>query len=405
MQELKVIGVENGALLAASEEGDRFRIIIDEVLQSRLRQTQTETTTGPKLSPREIQTHIRSGMSAEDVAAVTGASLDYVRRFEGPIVAEREYIVASALGVPVHTAIDPDPVDDAANFGSVIRERLAALGATDERWASWKEPDGGWMVKLSFTADEIDHDARWAFEPKKNALSPIGSEAIALSQQGEIKGALIPRLRAVGAETSAADISRFDSAAFTFRESLPEEILNDTAPQPEPIPYSRSIARDDAVSKAAIKRADEPKQSLSETADLLEALRRRRGEREAASAGDEETSGSAAGSTGMRLVDVPPEFHTPADGGRNNGSGDSAGPGGNAWANQAARSQTGQSQTGQTGQTQTAQIPTAPSPAAPSPAAQPSSNRTTGNHGKRGRASMPSWDEIVFGARTDDDLA
>jgi hypothetical protein len=406
MQELKVIGVENGALLAASEEGDRFRIIIDEVLQSRLRQTQTETATGPKLSPREIQTHIRSGMSAEDVAAVTGASLDYVRRFEGPIVAEREYIVASALGVPVHTAIDPDPVDDAANFGSVIRERLAALGATDERWASWKEPDGGWMVKLSFTADEIDHDARWAFEPKKNALSPIGSEAIALSQQGEIKGALIPRLRAVGAETSAADISRFDSAAFTFRESLPEEILNDTAPQPEPIPYSRSIARDDAVSKAAIKRADEPKQSLSETADLLEALRRRRGEREAASAGDEETTGTAAGftgigSTGMRLVDVPQDSHAPADGGRHNGSGDNVGAGGNAWANQAARSQANQ---GQATQTQTAQIPTVPSPAAPAPAAQPSSNRTTGSHGKRGRASMPSWDEIVFGARTDDDL-
>jgi hypothetical protein len=385
MQELKVIGVENGALLAASEEGDRFRIIIDEVLQSRLRQTQTESTTGPKLSPREIQMHIRSGMSAEDVAAVTGASLDYVRRFEGPIVAEREYIVASALAVPVHTAIDPDPVDETANFGSVIRERLAALGATDERWASWKEPDGGWMVKLSFTADTIEHDARWGFEPKKNALSPIGSEAIALSQQGEIKGSLIPRLRAVGAETSAADISRFDSAAFTFRESLPEEILNDTAPQLEPIPYSRSIARDDAVSKAAIKRADEPKQSLSETADLLEALRRRRGEREAASIGDE-TSG-AAPSTGMRLVDVPQDSSTESAAGVQQGSGESAG--GNAWANQAAKGQGASGGQGAQG----------------GQANQINANRTTGSHGKRGRASMPSWDEIVFGARTDDDLA
>jgi hypothetical protein len=27
-----------------------------------------------------------------------------------------------------------------------------------------------------------------------------------------------------------------------------------------------------------------------------------------------------------------------------------------------------------------------------------------GRRGSRGRASMPSWDEIVFGARTDDDL-
>ncbi|TFC31256.1 DUF3071 domain-containing protein [Cryobacterium sp. TMT1-3] len=386
MQELKVIGVENGALLAASEDGDRYRIAIDEVLQSRLRQTQTERTNAPKLSPREVQAHIRSGMSAEDVAAVTGASLEYVRRFEGPVVAEREYIVSSALSVPVHTAIDPDPVDENVNFGSVIRERLASLGATGERWASWKEPGGGWIVKLSFTADEIDHDARWGFEPKKNSLSPIGSEAIALSQQGELKGSLIPRLRAVGSETSAADVSRFDSNAFNFKESLADEILGDTSPNLEAVPYSRGAIRDDAVSKAAIKRAAEPAANMSETADLLESLRRRRGEREAAS------NGAAAKPTASASVQhpaqntVPPAAQTsaslrprraaPTDSAVTDES--SAAPAttpeptGNAWANQAARAQ----------------------------------ERT--NHGrttpKRGRASMPSWDEIVFGARTDDDL-
>ncbi|MFC5931408.1 DUF3071 domain-containing protein [Cryobacterium melibiosiphilum] len=388
MQELKVIGVENGALLAASEDGDRYRIAIDAVLQSRLRQAQIDPPAGPKLSPREVQAHIRSGMSAEDVAAVTGASLDYVRRFEGPVVAEREYMVSSALSVPVHTAIDPDPVDEDANFGSVIRERLATLGATNERWASWKEPGGGWIVKLSFTADEIDHDARWGFEPKKNALSPIGSEAIALSQQGELKGSLIPRLRAVGSETSAADVSRFDSGAFNFKESLADEILNDTAPHPDPIPYSRPLSTTDAVSKAAIKRAAEPPSSMSETADLLESLRRRRGEREAASF-DEGAARPATASTGRRR-EGSPEAAARADGA---GSVSAI----------SARS--------------AASVPSAVEPA-DKPAATPTRNiwatqaaqgakaqgRTPPAAGKRGRASMPSWDEIVFGARTDDDL-
>ncbi|PXA67765.1 septation protein SepH [Cryobacterium arcticum] len=376
MQDLKVIGVENGALLAASEEGDRFRIPIDAVLQSRLRQTQTDSSVRAKLSPREVQAHIRAGMSAEDVAAVTGASLDFVRRFEGPVVAEREYIVSSALSVPVHTAIDPDPADEPANFGGVIRERLASLGATNERWASWKEPGAGWIVKLAFTADDIDHDARWGFEPKKNSLSPIGSEAIALSQQGELKGALIPRLRAVGAETSLADVSRFDSGAFTFKESLPDDILNDTAPLHDPVPYARPAGTTEAVSKAAIKRADEPAQSLSETADLLESLRRRRGEREAAAgetgaaaqasdaAADAPRHERASAETGIRLVSDTP---TPAAADPAPERPDAAR---NVWASQAA---TGQPRTGQTG--------------------------------RRGRASMPSWDEIVFGARTDDDLA
>ncbi|TFD89301.1 septation protein SepH [Cryobacterium serini] len=385
MQELKVIGVENGALLAASEDGDRYRIAIDEVLQSRLRQTQTERVNAPKLSPREVQAHIRSGMSAEDVAAVTGASLEYVRRFEGPVVAEREYIVSSALSVPVHTAIDPDPIDENVNFGSVIRERLASLGATGERWASWKEPGGGWIVKLSFTADEIDHDARWGFEPKKNSLSPVGSEAVALSQQGELKGSLIPRLRAVGSETSAADVSRFDSNAFNFKESLADEILNDTSPNLEAVPHSRSLSRDDAVSKAAIKRAAEPASNMSETADLLESLRRRRGEREAASSADASASASASASAAKPMasasVSTPTQSLRPRPATSNDATvtdESSAAPAttpeptGNVWANQAARAQ----------------------------------ERT--NHGrtapKRGRASMPSWDEIVFGARTDDDL-
>jgi hypothetical protein len=319
-----------------------------------------------------VQAHIRAGMSAEDVAAVTGASLDFVRRFEGPVVAEREYIVSSALSVPVHAAIDPEPLDEPANFGSVIRERLASLGASNERWASWKEPGAGWIVKLAFTADDIDHDARWAFEPKKNALSPIGNEAVALSQQGELKGALIPRLRAVGAETSLADVSRFDSGAFTFKESLADDILNDTAPLHDAVPYSRPAATSEAVSKAAIKRAAEPAQSLSETADLLESLRRRRGEREA-SAGESRESATAeraerAATADIRPVDeatpdteTAPSAPAPAP---------AAAPTRNVWASQAA---TGQPRAAQTG--------------------------------RRGRASMPSWDEIVFGARTDDDLA
>ncbi|GAB3130474.1 septation protein SepH [Glaciibacter psychrotolerans] len=387
MQELKVIGVENGALLAASEEGDRFRIAIDEVLQSRLRQTQIESVSGAKLSPREIQAHIRSGLSAEDVADVTGASLDYVRRFEGPVLAEREYIVSSALGVPVHTALDSDPSESGATFGSVIRDRLASLGASDERWASWKEPAGGWILKLSFTADEIHHDARWGFEPKKNALTPMGSEAIALSQHGELKGGLIPRLRAVGAETSAADVSRFDSGAFTFKELQVDEVLNDTAPLPDPVPYARPGSTNDAAANAAISRAVEPTATLSETADLLEALRRRRGEREAAATPSPATaelpvisasavSPSATPSPAAALSPVP----APSTDGRDDITAHldrapdpqpatEAMP--NVWASQAAKAQA----------------------------------RTSTTPPKRGRASMPSWDEIVFGARSDDDLA
>lgn len=379
MQELKVIGVEDGALLVASDDGARFRIVVDDVLQSRIRQAQPEQHTGPRIPPREIQAHIRGGMSAEDVAQVTGASVEYIRRFEGPVLAEREHMVNSALAVPVAIVVEADS-DEPASFGQAIRDRLAKLGASGERWASWKDEERGWIVKLEFTADEIDHDARWGFEPRKQALAPLNAEAVTLSQQGELKGGLIPRLRAVD-----GDESRFDSGAFTFDE--PEHGEFDTAPQLEPLPYARTTpVSSPAVARAAIKRADEPAPAMGETADLLEALRRRRGEREAVADEDSLVPASTQHPP-TPLAPVPPVSPvSPVE------SAPVAAQPELPLEDQAAQ------------------------PASPQAEAEPDKTAaarsiwggkaSSGRAGKRGgRASMPSWDEIVFGARTDDDLA
>jgi hypothetical protein len=353
MQDLRVIGVENGALLVASEDGTRYRIAIDEVLQSKLRKAVPDPGAGRKLAPREIQSHIRSGMSAQDVASITGVPIEYIQKFEGPVLAEREYIVESALGVAVHTAVESDPASEGSTFGTVIRERLYDLGATGERWASWKEVGGGWVVKLAFTAEQIDHDARWHFDPKKAALAPVNSEAITLSQQGEIAGALIPRLRAVGGEERVPDSSRFDSGAFTDSD-LAGRGADDRG---DVDLLAASAETPSAISSAAINREPTPDVVESnQTADLLEALRRRRGERETANFDEEMSDHPSAG--GIRLVDIPLEgFSDIRDSlDRNEVSGH-----------------------------------TAPQPAA------------IQSKARKGRASMPSWDDIVFGARSEDD--
>jgi hypothetical protein len=358
MQELKVIGVENGSLLVASDDGAQYRVEVDETVQSRLRASMPDPGPLRRLAPREIQAQIRAGMTAEDVARVTGASLEYIKRFEGPVLAEREYVVESALNVPVHIAVETDPLASGATFGSVIRERLAEAGATGERWASWKEEGSGWVVKLSFTAEQIDHDARWRFDPRKSALAPLNNEAETLSRQGELTGSLIPRLRAVDARDRVADESRFDSGAFAehdlTHESAHESAQQDTAPHLEAVPYGRIGAASEDTSAPTAPTA--PAVQTAQTADLLEALRRRRGERESAQYDDLEEAMADHPSTGsIRLVEVPlPDL------------GDD-------------------------------EHPTAPQPAVP----QSIHSRSS----KRGRAAMPSWDEIVFGARSDDDPA
>lgn len=337
MEELKVIGVESGSLLVASEDGTRYRVAIDDVLQSRLRQVSPAPGDARKLSPREIQAQIRAGMSAEDVAAITGADLEYVQRFEGPVLAEREFVIESALAVPVQLAGDTDPLTGGATFGTVIRKRLADAQAIGERWASWKEEGGGWIVKLTFVAEQVDHDARWSFDPKKSTLAPLNQEAISLSQQGDLPATLIPRLRAVPLDEQA-DSARFDSGAFSVNS--PD---TDTGPMHDPVPYGR--IGDDAAPRK------------NQTADLLEALRKRRGERDPMDPEQEESIAAHPSTGTVRLIDVPLDAaDEPVDAQR------------------------------------------------PKPSARTRDSGAHGRRGGKGRQAMPSWDEIVFGARTDDDL-
>ena len=278
MENVTIVGTEAGVLVLATESGERFALPIDDVLHREIRRaTRQSEPTAQRLaaSPRDIQAQIRAGLTAPEVAALLGISVDDVIRFEGPVLAEREHVIGQALAVPVLIGSDVEP-DAQPTFGTAIRAKLSEVEASAERWASWKD-DTGWIIKLEFTANEVEHDARWSFDPRRSALAPLNADATQLSRQGSLPDGLIPRLRAVEAERQASpykDDSRFDSGAFGPRLLPAPEADVDDSIAPE-----RSTA---AVQDAAIKRAPESATTSPETADLLEALRRRRGQRETA---------------------------------------------------------------------------------------------------------------------------
>jgi len=343
MEQLKVIGIEDGALVLATEAGDRYTLAVDETLRAQLRRVQRDAE--PRVArpgPKEIQSHIRSGLSTEEVATLLGIRVEDVERYEAPVLAEREYIVGQALAVPVLIGGELEP-DAQPTFGAAVRAKLAEAGASGERWTSWRETTG-WIVKLEFTANEIEHDARWSFEPRRSTLAPQNADAVQLSRQGSLPEGLIPRLRALDS-SPLKDSSRFDSGAFGPRH-LPEPDADIPAPD-----VRQPVAP--AVQQAAIKRAPDQSVTSAETADLLEALRRRRGQREPMPGEEESSSAPAAprGSSPVALFDaLEPGYDE-------------------------------------------------------QPAVEPEDSATDepADQGRRkGRTSMPSWDEIVFGARTED---
>ncbi|MEZ3161021.1 septation protein SepH [Microbacterium sp. BWT-B31] len=358
MEQLKVIGTEDDALVLATESGERFTLPVDDALRFELRRTRRDRAPEPrvsKASPREIQMHIRAGLSAEEVASLLGAKVEDIARYEGPVLAEREHIVGQALAVPVLMGGELEQ-DALPTFGAAVRAKLTEAGATGERWTSWKEPTG-WIVKLEFSANEVAHDARWSFDPRRTILSPLNADAVQLSRQGSLPDGLIPRLRAL--ETvPPRDDTRFDSGAFGPRRPPEADMASPELPAP--------VAP--AVQQAAIKRATEPVVTSAETADLLEALRRRRGQREPFPGIDEVPSTPTSKSPVALFDALEPGYDDTI-----------------------------------------VEAPAGEQPATPArhePA--PSSLRldpapTTEGAGRRkGRAAMPSWDEIVFGARTDD---
>jgi len=362
MDELTVIGAENGALVVVGADGSRFRVPITEALHTALRQNRPAAPAAHRVGPREVQALIRKGLTAAEVASQTGEPVEYIQRFEGPVLAEREYVVTAARTVSVAVATDADS-GAIGTFGSAIDQRLTGIGARDVRWESRKQ-DAHWIVSVSFLDSDIARTAVWGFDPKKSTLVPANHEAQSLSQQGEAPAPLMPRLRAVPADALAG--SRFDSGAFAPAVDAARPVL----------PIARA--------ERPIARIAEPDtadtQDVGNTADLLEALRRRRGEREAAPVEEWESSRAAHPSTGsIRIVEVPIDPMVTADhelsdhqfDDQTNEMGDSA-------IDEAVV----------TGRDATT-------------AAHP----PTKSASRRGRAVMPSWDEIVFGARPDEDPA
>ncbi len=108
MPELRVVAVSNDGtrLVLKAADSTEYTLPIDERLRAavrgdRPRLGQIEIEVESHLRPRDIQARIRAGASAEEVAQLAGIPVDRVRRFEGPVLAERAFMAERARKTPV----------------------------------------------------------------------------------------------------------------------------------------------------------------------------------------------------------------------------------------------------------------------------------------------------------------
>jgi len=248
MQELRLVGVheDGGHLLLNGENGSTFSLPINEALRMAVSRPmeQPKISTPPPpagkpvvpLSPRDIQSRIRSGATAQDIVDESGQDLAQVLRYESPVRAERDYMAILAQRVEVSSALPSHDSyrsafgDNPAQLGDMVAYRLQAYGVDPNavEWDAWRRPDGLWNVVARFdlavdaqVAVGEEPPAQWTFNPSRKTVLNTNRWAQLLSELEPLDGPLPTR------RLSAVADYVFDFEAQKTQDAAPEEDSSD----------------------------------------------------------------------------------------------------------------------------------------------------------------------------------
>ena len=185
MADLQLIGLDEDGehVLLRASDGTRFKLAIDEPLRAAVRRDRPKlehlrSTAQGTLPPREIQTRIRAGETAEHIAQEAGIRIEQVRRYEGPVLAEREFMVTQAQ----RTRVGKD--QEAPELGDLVKDRLATrnIDVTELAWDSARPHTGPWVVQVEYPHEGKTLRASWVFDPQARTLAALDDESRWLSE-------------------------------------------------------------------------------------------------------------------------------------------------------------------------------------------------------------------------------
>ena len=340
MQDIRLVDNDGEYLNLETQGGEKFRLVLDDTLRSAIKRDTSSQLDTVRISPREIQDEVRAGATAEEVAEKHSVPLDYVEKFALTVVDEIGHIIASAQTVRISVEADRYSEATQVEFGEILEGRLKKASAKNVVWSATKVEGSPWVVSVSYELPEGGQSAVWSFDQRKLVLSPENEAAIKMSA-GDFSGnTSAPKLKQVEAQSENTKVIELP------RVELEPPVID--TPVFVPVPEVTTVSSIEELTRSSLQEVEEVVQArtteaLSPTADLLEALRKKR---------------AAASSQAEEIVDsqLSPVNAEPIE-----------------------------SEILEEVETVSEQDP---APIAPSV--------------KKGRPSMPSWDEIVFGTKTDD---
>jgi hypothetical protein len=183
MRTARLVGLspDGKSLIVATESGEEFMIEADERLRAALRGDlprlgQLEIEMQTSLTPRDIQARIRAGETLEDVARVAGIPTDRVERFAVPVLAEREHVSSMAMASSVRRRGEPS---GHRSLRITVAERLVGRGVDIDaiKWDSYRLDDGRWAVTADYRSGDTSRHASFFYDVRGRFSVAANDEA------------------------------------------------------------------------------------------------------------------------------------------------------------------------------------------------------------------------------------
>ena len=118
------------------------------------------------LRPRDIQARIRSGESAEEVAAAAGTSVEAIMPYASPVLAERAHVAWNAQKSSLRRTSASAGAGHGRTLGEAVDLFLAEhrLHDDDVAWDSWRRPDGRWLLTADIDAQGVRRSAEFVHD-------------------------------------------------------------------------------------------------------------------------------------------------------------------------------------------------------------------------------------------------
>jgi hypothetical protein len=168
-------------LLFVSDEGVEFTADVDARLRAALnarqgggdqaRQGQLEMQMDSTLRPRDIQARIRAGETPETVAQVAGTSVDKVMPYAAPVLAERAHVAQRAQRASIRRPPGDGPAAGSGRtLGEAVGSHLRGRNVDPDSitWDAWRREDGRWTLTGAYAASGRVGAAHFSFDAPGN---------------------------------------------------------------------------------------------------------------------------------------------------------------------------------------------------------------------------------------------